>query len=53
MAALSFVLPEGNELASGGNVYNRELVHALTALSGATGSGSAGDAGRLASTPST
>lgn len=46
MAALSFVLPEGNELASGGNVYNRELVHALTALSGATGSGSAGDAGR-------
>jgi glycosyltransferase involved in cell wall biosynthesis len=36
MAVLSFVLPEGNELASGGNVYNRELVRALTALAGAS-----------------
>lgn len=39
MAPLSFVLPEGNELASGGNVYNRELVRALTTLAGAPGAG--------------
>jgi len=30
--ALSFVLPAGSERASGGNVYNRELVRALRAL---------------------
>jgi glycosyltransferase involved in cell wall biosynthesis len=29
---LAFVLPAGNELASGGNVYNRELVRALGTL---------------------
>ena len=29
---LCFVLPVGNELASGGNIYNRELVRALGAL---------------------
>jgi glycosyltransferase involved in cell wall biosynthesis len=32
---LRFVLPAGSERASGGNVYNRELVRALRALSAA------------------
>lgn len=32
---LRFVLPAGNELASGGNIYNRELVRALGTLPGA------------------
>jgi len=32
---IEFVLPVGSEHASGGNVYNAELVHALTALGAA------------------
>jgi len=44
MAALSFVLPQGNELASGGNVYNRELVRALERLAEAPGAGAVGRA---------
>jgi glycosyltransferase involved in cell wall biosynthesis len=36
---IDFVLPAGSEQASGGNVYNAELVRALGALAGAAGSG--------------
>ena len=39
VSEIDFVLPVGSELASGGNVYNAELLRALTALGAAGTSG--------------